>query len=78
MNKGDWASVSPVEGSARLLPTTGSHSPYSWQAFLPRLRLQVPGHVGLTPPTTSHLLPWDLFTAVVASRQAWVLGSQPQ
>lgn len=34
MNKGNWASGPPVAGSLGLLPTTGSHSPYSWQAFL--------------------------------------------
>lgn len=50
------------------------HFPYSWQAFLLPSGPDSLLTWDLHPPTTSHLLPWDLLNMV----QAWVLGSQPQ
>lgn len=78
MNKRDWVSVSPVEGSIGLIPTTGSHCPYSWWAFLLPSGPDPWAHGTLTPHSTFHQLPWDLLAMAVASMQAWVLGSQPQ
>lgn len=76
--QGELGFISPVEGSIGLLPTTGPHFPYSWQAFLFPSGPDPLGTADTHTPTTSHLPPSDLLATVVVAMQACVLGSQPQ